>query len=172
MKKRFLIPAIIVSLTGSMLCSSCLGSFSLTKKLLAWNNQVGDKLVNELVFFALWPLPAYPVSLLADVLVLNSIEFWSGNKPVASSERVVEGIDGRYLVKSDADGYTIITEETGETVRLDFCADTHTWSYSTNGSESVPFMTFIDDSHVRVPSQSGWQTVELTRTGIKDFAAL
>lgn len=51
--------------------------FSLTNKLLTWNRQVGSKFVNELVFFALWILPVYEVSGLADLLVLNSIEFWA-----------------------------------------------------------------------------------------------
>ena len=37
-----------------------------------------SKFVNELVFFAFWILPVYEVSGLADLLVLNSIEFWSG----------------------------------------------------------------------------------------------
>ena len=73
-----------------MLFSSCIGSFSLTNKLLAWNKTVGNKFVNELVFFAFWVLPVYEVSALADVLVLNSIEFWSGGNPVAKGTKVIE----------------------------------------------------------------------------------
>ena len=85
-----------------MLFSSCIGSFSLTNKLLAWNKTVGNKFVNELVFFAFWVLPVYEVSALADVLVLNSIEFWSGGNPVAKGTKVIEGQEGRYLVECDS----------------------------------------------------------------------
>ena len=76
MKKRFLTHALAIVLCGSMITmTSCIGSFSLTNRLLGWNQHVGNKFVNELVFFALRILPVYEVSCLADVLVLNSIEF-------------------------------------------------------------------------------------------------
>lgn len=171
MKKKYLIPAIALSMAGSLLCNSCIGSFGLTKKLMAWNNQVGDKFVNEVVFFALWFLPAYPVSILADLFVLNSIEFWSGNSPLASSERVIKTPEGRYLVKTDPDGYTIEAAD-GRTVRLDYCADDRTWSLSADGGDPMPIMTFVDDSHVMIPAASGWQTVELSRAGVAQLAAI
>ncbi|MDE5961669.1 MAG: DUF3332 domain-containing protein, partial [Duncaniella sp.] len=37
MKRRFLPVAIVLTLCGSMLTTSCIGSFALTNKLLAWN---------------------------------------------------------------------------------------------------------------------------------------
>ena len=95
MKKTRLTVAIVCALMGSMMLPSCIGSFTLTNKLLSWNNQVGSKFVNELVFFAFWILPVYEVSALADVLVLNSIEFWSGSNPVAAgTTRTIQGNDG------------------------------------------------------------------------------
>ena len=99
MRKTSLTVAVVCALMGSMLLPSCIGSFTLTNKLLTWNRQIGNKFVNELVFFAFWVLPVYEVSALADVLVLNSIEFWSGSNPVASGTTVVEGNDGRYLTR-------------------------------------------------------------------------
>ena len=62
MKRRFLPVAIVLALTGSLMTSSCIGSFALTNKLLSWNKQVGNKFVNELVFFAFWIIPVYEVS--------------------------------------------------------------------------------------------------------------
>ena len=77
MKKRiFSVCAILVA--GSLMFSSCIGSFGLSNKVLTWNQQVGSKFVNELVFIGFWILPVYEISLLADLLVINSIEFWSG----------------------------------------------------------------------------------------------
>jgi len=82
MKKKFLTVAVAATLSLSLVSTSCIGSFSLTNKLLSWNQQVGNKFVNELVFFAFWVLPVYEISALADILVLNSIEFWSGSNMV------------------------------------------------------------------------------------------
>ena len=42
--------------------------------MLEWNDQIGGKFVNELVFIAFWILPVYELSAMADILVINSIE--------------------------------------------------------------------------------------------------
>ena len=169
--KKWLKPVAMI-LAASMLFSSCIGSFSLSNKLLAWNNNVGDKFTNEVVFFLFWILPAYEVTLLADLLVLNSIEFWSGNKPLSASTTTVHGTDGDYLVASDSNGYTITSLTDSSSVRLDFDPYDSSWSYSVDGNAPVRFMTFIDDSHVSVPSADGvnWTTVELSRQGVSDYA--
>lgn len=170
MKKTYLSVAIVCLLGGSMLFSSCIGSFSLTNKLLAWNKTVGNKFVNELVFFAFWVLPVYEVSALADVLVLNSIEFWSGGNPVAKGTKVIEGQEGRYLVECDGKGYTITSENDGSIVRLDFDADRQTWSVDA-GQGAMPFMTFVDDNHVSMPAADGtMQTVELSQAGVMAYS--
>ncbi len=168
MKKTF----IAVALASSLMFSSCIGSFSLSKSLLSWNNQVGDKFVNELVFFAFWVVPVYEVSLFADLVVLNSIEFWSGNDPLAQGTSVIEGNDGRYIVECDGQGYTIKSETDGSVVRLDFDNDTKSWSYTTEDEESVVFLTFVDDNHVKLPAdaEGNWTTVELNATGLQAYA--
>lgn len=170
MKKRYLSVALVVALAGSMMMTSCIGSFSLTNKLLSWNRQVGNKFVNELVFFAFWVIPVYEVSCLADVLVINSIEFWSGTNPVAKGKKVIDGHDGRYLVECDGKGYTITSENDGSIVRLDFDADRQTWSVDA-GQGAIPFMTFVDDNHVSMPAADGtMQTVELSQAGVMAYS--
>lgn len=67
---------------SSVVLSGCFGSFSATRKLWGWNDDVGDKWVNWLVFLGLSILPVYQLFVLADVLVLNSVEFWTGSNPV------------------------------------------------------------------------------------------
>ncbi len=60
MRKTVISAAIVCLLGTSMLTTpSCIGSFSLTNRLLGWNQNVGDKFLNELVFFAFWVLPVY-----------------------------------------------------------------------------------------------------------------
>ena len=165
MKKKYLSVALVLTLAMSTVCTSCIGSFTLTNKLLSWNNTIDSKIVNALIFGALWIVPVYEVSAIADVLVLNSIEFWSGENPVASSKKVVEGRDGRYLVESDADGYTITSENDGQVVRFDFDKETKTWSL-VNGENHYPLMTFVDDTHVKmITPDGGTVTVEATQAG-------
>lgn len=169
MKKRFLSVAIVAALCGSMLMTSCIGSFALTNKLLSWNRSIGNKFVNEVVFFAFWILPVYEVSGLADILVINSIEFWSGTNPVASvGNREVLGQDGhKYLVECDANGYTITDEATGTQTRLDYDADQSSWSVTVPDGSSYELMTFIDDTHVSMPAADGSRvTVELSEAGV------
>lgn len=166
MKKKVLSAMLIAAVVGtSTLTTSCIGSFNLTNKLLSWNKTIGNKFVNELVFVCFWILPVYEVSGLCDILVLNSIEFWSGSNPVAKGEKVIEGQDGRYLVKCDGKGYDI-TGPDGLTTRLDFDADRQEWSTYIN-DEKVVFLGFVDDTHVRVPAVGGgMKIVEMSQDGL------
>ncbi len=167
MKKKYLSVAVVLALAASMLSTSCIGSFALTNKLLTWNKTISNKFVNELVFFAFWIIPVYEVSAFADVVVFNSIEFWSGNNPVAYGKKVIDGQDGKYIVECDKTGYTITSENDGSIVRLDFNDTDRSWSVSANGSESYKLMTFIDDTHVEMIAPDGtMQPVELSHDGV------
>ena len=166
MKKKYLSVALVIAIAGSMMFTSCIGSFSLTNKLLDWNKSIGDKIVNEVVFIALCIIPAYPVAVFADSVVLNSIEFWSGSNPLAQGKKVIEGESGRYLVECDGKGYTITSETDGSVARLDFDADDNSWSVNVNG-ESHKFMSFVDDTHVKmIAPDGGYQVVELSQEGL------
>lgn len=166
MKKTKLTVALVLAVAGSTLFTSCIGSFTLTNKLLSWNRTIDNKFVNELVFFAFWVLPVYEVSAIADVLVLNSIEFWSGENPVACGTKVIDGQDGRYMVECDGKGYTITSENDGTSVRLDFSSDDKTWSVNI-GDESYPLMTFVDADHVMMAAPcGGMHLVELSDAGV------
>lgn len=169
MKKTFITAALAALLCSSM--TSCMGKFALTRNLYAWNEQVSNKFVNEVLFVAFWILPVYEVCGIADLLVLNSIEFWSGDNPMTASTKSIETDHGRYLVKCDGKGYDITLETTGESYRLEFAQDTQTWSLQLDGKE-YPLMTFVDDHHVSVPSPDGrWQTVELSAEGLLAYKA-
>lgn len=156
----------------SLVFTSCIGSFALTNRVLSWNREIGSKFVNELVFFAFWVLPVYEITALADVLVINSIEFWSGDNPLTASTKVVDTDHGRYLIACDGKGYTVTHETTGESFRLDFDNDSRTWSLEVAGEESMPFMTFIDDSHVKMITPGGdFRLVELSEQGVLAYRA-
>lgn len=172
MRKIKISVAAILIAGASMTVSSCIGSFALTNKVLSWNRQVGTKFVNELVFFAFWILPVYEVTSVADLLVINSIEFWSGTNPMTASTKVVDTDHGRYLIDCDGTGYTVTYAVTGEKMRLEFIEDSQSWAFETPGGELLPFMTFIDDSHVKMIKPDGdFTIVELSEQGVMAYAS-
>ena len=173
MRKTTLTVALVCTLMGSMLFSSCIGSFNLTNKLLTWNKQIGSKFVNELVFFAFWILPVYEVSAVADILVLNSIEFWSGTNPIAKGTTEVQGSDGKYIVKADHKGYTITSETDGSEVRLNFNEKEQSWAIALEDGTEQKIFTFVDDEHIALPAPNGEETiVELSEAGLYAYSQI
>lgn len=135
-RNKFAFTAVVLS--GSLLFSSCVGSFGLFNRLSSWNNTIGNKFVNELVFLAFNIIPVYGVAYLADALVINSIEFWSGSNPMANIGDVkkVKGENGNYLVKTLENGYSITKE--GETASMDliYNKEANTWNVVANGESA------------------------------------
>lgn len=133
MKRRKSSLALVCVLCSTILLSSCIGSFALVNRLKTWNQGIGNKFVNELVFIALHIVPVYEIAVLADVLVINSIEFWSGDNPVASTGEVkkVKGENGDYLVETLDNGYAITSENGDEAMNLIYNREANTWSVET-----------------------------------------
>ena len=173
MRKKHLILATVVALSASMMMQSCIGSFALFNKVKNWNDHVGDKFVNEIVFVAMWVLPVYELCFVADLFILNSIEFWSGENPALTSEvKVVDGKDAKYLVARNEGGYTITNMTTKQVTRFNFNAEDNSWSLENNGQE-VKLFTFVDDTHVNVITRDGsYTTVELSQPGVLAYQQL
>ena len=137
--KRGKLALVALLLGGSLLFNSCIGSFGMFNRLCGWNQNVGNKFVNELVFLAFHIIPVYEISYLMDVLVINSIEFWSGSNPMLSQVgevQTIQGENGEYLVTILEDGYSIA--KVGETATLDLIYDTetNTWNAVSNGEST------------------------------------
>lgn len=63
--------------------SGCLGPFNATRTVLNWNATLHEEdAVCEVVFIALTIIPVYPLVGLADALVLNTVDYWSGENPL------------------------------------------------------------------------------------------
>ena len=157
-----------MALAASMTMQSCIGSFALFNKVKDWNDHVGDKFVNELVFVAMWILPVYELSFAADLFILNTIEFWSGTNPaLAQAEtKVVDGKDAQYLVARDATGYAITNMTTKQVTRFNFNAEDNSWWVENDGQE-VKLFNFVDDTHVNMLTRDGGYTVvELSQSGV------
>lgn len=170
MKKKSFTILTAAAIASSIMFSSCIGSFGLTNKLLTWNRGIDSKFVNELVFVAFWIVPVYEISALADLLVINSIEFWSGSNPVADvgNVKTIDGKDGIYTVETKADGYHI--EKDGEkAVDLVFNETDKSWSVEAGG-ESTKLLKFNSDDEVVMYLPDGKEmNVELSQAGVMAF---
>jgi hypothetical protein len=169
MKKRFLIGSAAAILSGSLLLSSCIGSFGLTNKVLAWNKTIDNKFVNELIFLAMHIVPVYPITLTVDAIILNSIEFWTGDNPVqAGIVKTVQGENGIYTVETLENGYSIKNEQ-GEETQLIYNHAENTWNWVAKG-ESGKLVKFTDDTNAIVYLPDGSeQPVELSANGVLAF---
>lgn len=143
MKKNKLI-AVSALLAGGVLMTSCIGSHAAFNKVLDWNQSVSNKWVNEILYFAMWCVPVYEISLLADMWVFNTIEFWSGSNPIAAGTvKHVKGSDGReYAITTLKDGYKV--EQSDRSMELKFDEKTQTWSVVADG-KSHKLMTLKKD---------------------------
>ncbi len=112
---------------------SCYGSFTLTKKLYAWNGSLGDKYVNSLVMFVL--IAPYGAIGFIDWAFLNTVEFWTGSNPLAMPEKVkdskmvrVEGVDYRIdTQKHQIDLYEMAGDMESHKFTLVFEEESNTW---------------------------------------------
>ncbi len=66
--------------------TGCFGSFGLTTGVYDWNDSFGNKWLKWLIFLGLNIVPVYGIAVFVDSLVLNSIEFWFGDNPVARQQ--------------------------------------------------------------------------------------
>ena len=153
MKKRI----ICIALASSLMFSSCLGSFSAFNGLKDWNLELTDsKFLNNLVFWGLWILPVYEIFLLGDVFIFNTLEFWTGNNPVAMNEgdkeiQVVQN-DGN-TIKMTATRNRMQIEvidgpRAGEKVDLVYRPHEKSWNAIKPNGEIIPLSSFKDGFYI------------------------
>lgn len=169
MKKFNLKMAAAVMICGAFLFSSCIGSFGLHSRLVSWNQSIGNKFVNELVFLAFNIIPVYGVCYFADAVIINSIEFWSGSNPMASVGDIkkVQGENGNYLVETLENGYSI-TKEGDETASMELIYDKslNTWNVVADGV-STELVRLNNDGTAQMTLPNGENlTVTLDAQGV------
>jgi|APMI01.1.fsa_nt_gi hypothetical protein len=115
--RRFILAGLMMTTVLSN--TACFASFPLTRKLYAFNKGLGDKWVQELFFLATGViLPVYGVAGLIDMVILNSMEFWTGKPAMTSSgpetkvKVVAQGdVKLTQTMTRSAEGRTMILEE-------------------------------------------------------------
>ena len=98
---------VAIILIVALFTTGCTGSFNLTHKVYNFHRSQTDKWSDEFCFLLVALLPVYAVATLADAIVVNSIEFWTGKNPVdmsyvPPSSRIVQNGNVKYRLSYNA----------------------------------------------------------------------
>jgi hypothetical protein len=81
---------LLIVLAVTML-SGCMGHGALTQKVVIMNLKATEhKWGREGIFLGLWIVPVYPICFFLDIIIFNSIEFWSGENSLNGKSPVVD----------------------------------------------------------------------------------
>jgi hypothetical protein len=134
MNKKFFICGM---LSMTILCTSCLGSFSAFNSLRDWNDGLtGNKFLDQLVFWALNIVPVYGLFLFGDVILFNLLEFWTGSNPIAMADGEsetqyanIKGTDVRMTASKNKFDIAILSgDNAGKEVNLLFVPEDKSWN--------------------------------------------
>ena len=107
--------ALVVCLSASLV-GGCFGRFVATRNLWEFNKGVHKEgIVQSLVMIGLSIVPVYELFVLADVLVLNSIEYWTKKNPLearrdAAGPPLAWEADGPAAITAQRDGHVLRIE--------------------------------------------------------------
>ena len=131
---------------------------------------LGDKYINNIVFWILFFIPAYEFTVIADFFVLNTIEFWTGTNPMSMNEgqEVI-----KYAQTDDASFKITITKNNiaideltgknaGQSVLLSFDEESQAW-YLVNDGNNVKIATLDGDKMNLIYPSGNTLTVDLMR---------
>jgi hypothetical protein len=122
--------------------SGCYGSFSLTNKIYDWNDSaIDNKFGKSLLFWVLCIIPVYGFCALADIVILNLIEFWTGSNPISMKEgdyeqQLVERNGVHYKMEATRNKLAITPldgPKAGKTTAFIYRASDKTWNIETDG---------------------------------------
>lgn len=153
--------ALLLTQTG------CLGTFTLTKNVLEFNKSVtNDKIVNNLIFYVMNIIPVYPAVVFVDVVILNLIEFWTGDNPIVmkegdKQERFISynGVDYKVTAtKNQFQFEKVLGDELVDIGAVAYTSEGMVWNYEYNGKVN-PIVQINTDKSVTYFTANGTATV-------------
>jgi uncharacterized lipoprotein YehR (DUF1307 family) len=145
MKKLRKISTIVVLMLVVFMLSGCFGNFALTRRVYKMNQSVGSKWANTAVMWVFMILPVYQACGFLDVVVLNTIEFWSGENPLAMAENEVDiqkvaSEDNTYEIKASKNRYDITViagKDKGKNIAVVYDPVVNSWKLQADGKIST-----------------------------------
>ena len=100
--------------------TACYGKFMLTRKVYEINGKVTDnKFVHSLVMWVFMIVPVYFLAGVADVVILNLVEFWTGTNPMGAEVTTDDGtkVTMKHEVKNGLNTMTLTAMKDGKLLR-------------------------------------------------------
>lgn len=92
LSRRGLLLTAAPALLATTATTGCWGGFGLTTGLWEWNAHFNNKWAKWGIMLPLIIFPVYGTAAFVDLLVINSIEFWSGNDPIPHPHRGAKAV--------------------------------------------------------------------------------
>ena len=152
--KKILKPVLVMMVAVLLMVSmfGCYGNMALTRKVWEWNGSLGNKVMVNVVFWVLNFVPVYSATVWIDVVILNTIEFWTGSNPLA----MAPGEENIRFAEADGKKYQISTTQNrieikelegpdaGKTLELLYDSNSSSW-YMNDGENSIKIATMQGD---------------------------
>jgi hypothetical protein len=171
--KRIL-SAILAVAIAMVSLQGCYGKMALTRKVYQVNGEVHDKYLRSLVTWVFIIVPVYGVSALADFILFNTIEFWSGKNPVASGEK-------NFQYTENGQRYQVNARKSGDTVcyKIDRYKGTNyldslsiNWDTKSGNSVATLLQSGIATEYQAIRVKDSVQVLSSTQEGLKPAAEL
>jgi hypothetical protein len=140
---------------AAILVTGCTGTFSLTNELYQFHRDQ-ERWADEALFLVFAITPVYGTALLADAVVLNSIEFWTGENPIQSTRAGAASADDNELIVED--------RENGLTMRYD--PGTQTVEVNSNRGAEKSFSLSRTDNGILMMDEKGGVLYSSTRDSL------
>lgn len=159
MKRGRLFRAITAILLAVFLgtTTACYGPFNLTRNIYKWNGQVKGtseiqaKWMRELVFLGLVILPVYSLSLLADAVIFNSIQFWTGDNPIKASQ--VEDDENIRVVRMGDITATMTTAGASSRIHVAYAKDGRVYKTANIVTDGDTYQFVDEKGHTQYAAQ-------------------
>lgn len=164
--KKIIMLLFAAGVAGTSL-QGCYGKMALTRKVYKINGEVENKYIRSLVSWVFIIVPVYGVSALADFILFNTIEFWSGDNPVASGAK-------EFNYAENGQNFRIKASKTGDNVsyRVDHYRGTQhvdtlciAWDVKSGKSQAVLAEADKVTAFVAAPEKGGVKVTSSDRMG-------
>lgn len=160
--------AILAMAIAMVSLQGCYGKMGLTKKVYRVNGEVGDKFLRSLVSWVFIIVPVYGISALADFVLFNTIEFWTGSNPVALGEKNFQYSENGETYKVNARKSGDMLTYTVNRYRGDTYLDTLSIDWNVkSGNSSASFKELGKVTNYQATLSKGGVQVTSTGQGVK-----
>ncbi len=178
--KRKLISGLLLAsvLFTGFIQTSCMGKFVLLKKLYGWNEKAtGNKFLDNILFWILNIVPVYSIVVFVDAAILNLIEFWTGENPIAMNdgdriERKMKNGNEEFLAIATKNKMEVsFGEADPRNFAIVFQPETRSWVLETKG-KSICMAKELDNNQVALKQADGSTVVTDRNFSAKNLSSL